>query len=161
MQKSANPCEHLPRSLLDIFKLICVSCALNACSSLTLDTGKEGQLEVDASKMCLERRGSVQKVPTRLFRTDGCSLWPHGNWQACCIVHDMVYWCGGDRTFRKQADNELRACVSSSGHRVIGSLMWLGTRAGGLRIWPAPWRWGYGWEWLQKMQHQDAEDGSN
>lgn len=161
MQISANPCEQLPSYLLNIFKLICVTCTLNACSSLALDTKKESQLEADASRMCLIRRGSVQKVPTRPFRTDGCSLWPDGNWQACCIVHDMVYWCGGDRTFRKQADTELRACVSSSGHRVIGSLMWLGTPAGGLRIWPTPMRWGYGWEWLQKMQHQDAEDGSN
>ena len=161
MQKSASPCEQLPSSLLDIFKLVCLTCALNACGSLSLDTKNESQLEADASDVCLERRGSIQKVPTRPFRTDGCSLWPDGNWQACCIVHDMVYWCGGDRTFRKRADTELRTCVSSSGHPVVGSLMWLGTRAGGLRIWPTPMRWGYGWGWLQKMQHQDAEDSSN
>lgn len=159
--QGAATVKQLPGSLPTIINLICVACVLNACSSLTLHPNKESQLDVDASKNCLERRGTDLKVPIRVFRTDGCTLWPEGNWQACCIEHDMVYWCGGDRKFRKQADNELRACVSRLGHPFIGSLMWLGSRTVGLRTLPTPWRWGYGWGWLQKMQHQNAEDDSN
>ncbi len=133
-------------------QLFCVSFVLSACGSLTMHRDAEKQLEASAHAMCLQNRGSALHVPASAFKTDGCSFWPDGTWQSCCVAHDMVYWCGGDSKLRKQADKQLRACVADSGHPLMGSVMRLGAGAGGLRILPAPWRWGYGWGWLQKMQ---------
>ncbi len=104
-------------------------------------------LEQRAERACRER-GSPGGAPARPFRTDGCTLWPDGSWRACCVEHDLVYWCGGSRAERREADRRLGRCAAArvSGWRgsVLGGLLQAGTFAGGAPWLPTPWRWGFG-----------------
>jgi len=68
------------------------------------------------------------------------------------LTHDIAYWCGGSAKQRKVVDDTLRQCVKESGSPVNSVLMGIGVRAGGSRLWPLPWRWGYGWPWLSPME---------
>jgi hypothetical protein len=101
----------------------------------------------DAAARDCERRRGAGHVPPAPFTTDGCSLWPDGSWQGCCVDHDTVYWCGGSARERQEADAALRACVVDRGAPRTGGLMYWGVRAGGHPWLPVPWRWGYGWPW--------------
>ena len=82
------------------------------------------------------------------FTTDGCSLWPDGAWRECCVGHDVEYWCAGAAGNRKQADRALRDCVRSHSGPANAFLMYWGVRLGGAGWLPVPWRWGYGYPWL-------------
>lgn len=134
-----------------------ITLKLTACSSLSLPADEEHALAEQAAAVCLARRGAIELVPEKPFRTDGCSAFPDGNWQQCCITHDMDYWCGGDSSARSVSDKTLKSCVANAGHPMIGSAMWLGTRTGGLRAVPMPWRWGYGWGYLADMQREEPD----
>lgn len=88
------------------------------------------------------------------FSSDGCSLFPDGGignpaqWCECCFVHDIAYWRGGTGEDRRQADEELRACVFKlTGDRVLAKIMYDGVRAGGHPVFPTWYRWGYGWKY--------------
>jgi hypothetical protein len=107
----------------------------------------EQGMQAYAAAHCSENDGQpALPLPPHPFTTDGCSLWPNGTWQECCVVHDVSYWCGGPEK-RKIADRNLEACVASRSSRANAFLMHLGVRAGGSRWWPFPWRWGYGYPW--------------
>lgn len=88
-----------------------------------------------------EARG--YEAPGRPFESDGCSAWPDGWWVSCCVAHDADYWCGGTPEERRESDARLRACVGGN----LGSVMYLGVRAGGAHWLPTPFRWGYGRRW--------------
>jgi hypothetical protein len=87
------------------------------------------------------------------FASDGCSLFPDGvypsnpkMWCDCCLQHDLAYWQGGTQTERERADQALRDCVfSKTKNRGLATLMYDGVRVGGQPIFPAWYRWGYGW----------------
>lgn len=81
------------------------------------------------------------------FTTDGCSMWPDGNYGGCCVEHDDAYWQGGTWRERREADRKLMACVVLKGHPFLALLIYLGVRIGGIGLLPTPWRWGYGWKW--------------
>jgi len=83
----------------------------------------------------------------KLFTTDGCSMFPDGDWGGCCVEHDKAYWEGGSYADRKKADIELMRCVAGKGRPWVAMLMYMGVRIGGCSLWPVPWRWGYGWKW--------------
>lgn len=93
---------------------------------------------------CATRRSDAG-LPPYPFTSDGCSVWPDGDWADCCLQHDMTYWCGGSAAARQQADAELRACVAEHGATCVARLMYVGVRMGGIPWQPFPWRWGYGW----------------
>jgi len=38
-------------------------------------------------------------------------MWPDDGWVACCVEHDIAYWCGGSADDRWRADNELLLCI--------------------------------------------------
>jgi hypothetical protein len=97
-----------------------------------------------AAAACVLRRGE-HDLPPYAFTSDGCSMWPDGNWVDCCLQHDMMYWCGGNAAARQQADAQLRACVADHGATCTGQLMYVGVRIGGIPWQPFPWRWAYGW----------------
>jgi hypothetical protein len=96
-----------------------------------------------ASAVCRTLR---PEQPDYGFTSDGCSLWPDGTWDTCCVEHDVAYWCGGSPAARLRADAVLNACVQTDGRRShhLGELMYWGVRAGGVPWQPSPWRWGYG-----------------
>jgi len=93
-----------------------------------------------------------EALPPAPFTTDGCTLWPNGmaghDWTECCVVHDMAYWCGGPAPARHDADRALRACVTRHGSSGNALMMYLGVSVAGAAWIPAPWRWGYGRQWL-------------
>jgi hypothetical protein len=81
------------------------------------------------------------------FKSDGCSLFPDGDYRDCCVAHDLVYFSGGSWKARWQADNQLRKCVADKKgfqHKPLSIMMWLGVRAGGVPWLPMPFRWGFG-----------------
>jgi hypothetical protein len=93
--------------------------------------------------------GPYEPHPHNPFKSDGCSLWPDGDWVDCCVEHDLVYWMGGTSEERRAADLELTRCVAERGHPYIARLMYIGVRIGGVWWLPAPFRWGFGWDYPQ------------
>lgn len=84
----------------------------------------------------------------RVFKSDGCSMWPDGNYRSCCDEHDLRYFYGGCAKERAIADRMLRECVIKVHSRWMGWLMWVGVRIGGHPWLPFPrWRWGYSCRW--------------
>lgn len=104
----------------------------------------------DIKKLRELANSQTDVLPPKEFTTDGCSLWPNSffgsGFTDVCIEHDIKYWKGGSAEERKMADNELKEGVNE---RVpfMGSLMYFGVRIFGHPIVPAPWRWGYGFEY--------------
>jgi hypothetical protein len=91
------------------------------------------------------------------FTSDGCSLFPDGNfkdralWCDCCLAHDISYWRGGTKEDRKHADEKLRDCVlKRTGSKALADLMYDGVRTGGHPAFPTWYRWGYGWKYGKK-----------
>ena len=81
------------------------------------------------------------------FVSDGCSLFPDGDWRDCCVEHDRAYHKGGTGQERLAADRALRRCVAARGHPVVAWIMYRGVRLGGLSVLPTPFRWGFGHKW--------------
>lgn len=127
---------------------------------------KRDELEKIAEQYCQTKQslsGNIQSVimPDYLFTTDGCSRWLDESWVSCCIVHDIIYWCGGSDEDREEADQFIKQCVNQKAS-LIGGLMYPAVRVGGSPWLPTPWRWGYGWkEWpkgYQKTNHHDIKN---
>jgi phosphatidate phosphatase APP1 len=101
----------------------------------------------------------------KAFKSDGCSLFPDGTlkdqnlWCNCCYSHDIAYWRGGTKEERKLADQALRDCVEKkTGSKALADLMYAGVRAGGSSIFPAWYRWGYGWPYGRGNKAITAEE---
>lgn len=81
------------------------------------------------------------------FKSDGCSLFPDGGYQDCCVAHDKAYYFGGSWKERWRADKKLFKCVAGKRgfqHKFIAPVMWLGVRVGGVSWLPTRFRWGFG-----------------
>ena len=89
-----------------------------------------------------------QTLPSRVmpadFKSDGCSLFPDGNYRDCCVEHDKLYYFGGTKEERRAADRQLCTCVRAKGHRFLAPMMYLGVRIGGGAWLPTSFRWGFG-----------------
>jgi hypothetical protein len=83
--------------------------------------------------------------PPLPFVNDGCSAAPDLDFRSCCEAHDRVYYQGGTREQRRQADRELRQCIRTKGHRILDDIYYLGVRIGGVPWLPTSWRWGFGY----------------
>jgi hypothetical protein len=89
------------------------------------------------------------------FTSDGCSLFPDGDWVHCCVVHDLRYWMGGLESDKHAADLRLWSCVDEvavDSWIDIGWWMYQAVDVVGSPAWgpvepkqTEPWRWGYGW----------------
>ena len=112
------------------------------------DASQGGALAERAAAACA---GRGAPLPPRPFVTDGCSAWPDSIWVACCVEHDVEYWCGGSTAQRLDADRELRRCVAEVAGPTWGTLMFWGVRVGGGERLPFAWRWGYGWPWRARI----------
>ncbi len=81
------------------------------------------------------------------FISDGCSLFPDGDYRNCCVEHDRSYYLGGSWRERRWADNKLFKCVAETKgfqNKLIAPVMWFGVRVGGVSFLPTPFRWGFG-----------------
>ena len=149
------------------WKLLGLASCLSGCTTMLAHTTIEpytkikqqrNALELLAENYCTEKRtqpGNNQPalLPDYIYTTDGCSRWPDGSWQVCCIVHDIAYWCGGSQQDRQEADEWLKQCANDKS-KLMGSTMYPGIRVGGVPWLPTPWRWGYGWEnWPQGYEN--------
>lgn len=91
------------------------------------------------------------------FATDGCSLWLDGTpdqpnlWRHCCVAHDLAYWQGGTKEQRKQADEDILACVKQAQRPGMANYIYGNVRWGGSPYWMSHYRWGYGWDYLDGM----------
>lgn len=63
------------------------------------------------------------------FVTDGCTMSPDLVFSECCVDHDVNYATG--EINRKEADRELRKCISSKGYPFLCWVYWLGVRLAG------------------------------
>lgn len=94
------------------------------------------------------------KVSLKPFSTDGCSMWVDGTsknprvWRHCCVAHDKDYWLGGTEAQRKLSDENLRACIIQTDNKAMGEYIYMSVRWGGAPQWMTPYRWGYGWDYL-------------
>ena len=92
-----------------------------------------------------------QPLTLKPFVSDGCTCCPDGTftepilWRSECVAHDLAYWKGGTRLQRLDADRALRQGIIEKGYPVRATLIYLGTRLGGVPYVPTPWRWGFGW----------------
>ena len=85
------------------------------------------------------------------FKSDGCSMFPDGNYRDCCVEHDRAYFAGGPLKQRRAADKELFRCVRAKGNgKFLASLIYVGVRVGGVSFLPTPFRWGFGHKFPRK-----------
>jgi len=85
------------------------------------------------------------------FKSDGCSLFPDGNYRECCVVHDKAYFVGGSLKERREADKDLYKCVrGKGGGKMLASVIYLGVRFGGVSFLRTPFRWGFGHKYPRK-----------
>ncbi len=122
------------------------------------DAKQAAAIEREAIAWC-SAHGEPAGPPTLPFRTDACSLWLDGSWPACCVEHDVAYWCGGTAEARARADAELSACVAREYAPWMGGLMQVGVRVGGSPLWPTYFRWGYGHPYSGRYPHPTAPPG--
>ena len=113
------------------------------------------------SKEELVKESSILKP----FTTDGCSLFPDGTfsdkekWQDCCIEHDIAYWQGGSEAERLKADLELKRCIfERTGDQVLSDLVYDSVRIWGSPVFPAWYRWGYGWPYGRGYEALNKEE---
>lgn len=108
--------------------------------------------------------GCCPPKPIKKFTSDGCSLFPDGTltqrnkWYHCCYNHDIVYWHGGTKAERKEADRRLQTCVAKTGYPRTGSLMYMGVRLFGIPHIPAWFRWGFGWPYGRAYKELSEEE---
>ncbi len=89
---------------------------------------------------------SQREVPAR-FRSDGCTMFPDGNYRECCVSHDEDYYFGGSGKERWRSDKRLYKCVKAKRgwqNKIAAPVMWIGVRVGGVSFLPTPFRWGFG-----------------
>jgi hypothetical protein len=105
--------------------------------------------------LCLVFHAAAFASPSealRPFKTNGCTGFWNGppsrpeQWRHCCVVHDLYFWAGGAKRYRKSADQKLRDCIQATGHEGTAWLMYWGVRIGSL----SPLKikgeqWGNGW----------------
>ena len=81
------------------------------------------------------------------FKSDGCSLFPDGNYRDCCVEHDKDYYLGGSSKERRKSDKRLYKCVRSKEgwqNEILAPVMWLGVRVLGVSFLRTSFRWGFG-----------------
>ncbi|MCG8591604.1 MAG: hypothetical protein MJE66_20090, partial [Proteobacteria bacterium] len=114
------------------------------------DAGRAAQLDARAHSFCRGSDATPRPLPAKPFLTDGCSRFPDGHWVACCVEHDVAYWCGGTASERLEADRAFRRCVARAASPALAGLMYWGVRVGGHPAFPSAYRWSYGreyWPW--------------
>ncbi len=104
------------------------------------------------SSSILAQNGPVREMPAE-FKSDGCTMFPDGNYRECCIEHDKDYYFGGSLRERRASDERLYTCVKAKGgksNKLTAAIMWMGVRVGAVSFLPTPFRWGFGNKWPRK-----------
>lgn len=128
--------KNTSRKIIVVIGIVLCLIIIDQTKKPTIDDAER----VKAGELCAQGQGVYPPFP---YSTDGCSMFPDGVWQSCCLAHDVAYWCGGDKDDRINADRELRRCVNEI-VPTVGSFIYGGVRLGEHPLLPFPWRWGYG-----------------
>ena len=105
--------------------------------------------------------GQAPNTEPRDFKSDGCSLFPDGNYRECCVQHDRKYFTGGSFKERRAADKQLYKCVRAKGNgKFLASMIYIGVRVGGVHFLPTPFRWGFGNKFPRKEPPRSKADPS-
>lgn len=149
------------RRLLAVALAVTTSACTASNSRVAPGVRGERSLSARALVICSCLRAG-RDLPRRRFTTDVCSVSPDRNYGACCIDHDISYWCGGSEGDRFEADRRLADCVQEHGHSPrYAELVRRTVRVGGGPWSPFPWRWAYGWKTLRGYEERpgggDAE----
>jgi len=88
---------------------------------------------------------STSSFALKEFYSDYCTMAPDGKWGECCYMHDLYYWSGGPKSFRKKIDSQLRRCIKKKSSTLIANLFYLGVRIGHLS--PVKHKTHWGWAW--------------
>ncbi len=105
-------------------------------------------LSISFATICL---GAEEKVLLRPFKTDGCTGWFDQSfkydWKKCCVIHDLYFWAGGEKSDRKNADKKLRQCVKEVSNGFHAGLIYFGVKTGSLSPFKIPSKkWGNAWD---------------
>lgn len=107
-------------------------------------------------------QSSKDRVMPPDFKSDGCSLFPDGDYYNCCVEHDKDYYFGGSLAERRASDKRLKACVLSKGkgwkRKVLANMMFYGVRIGAVSWVPTPFRWGFGHKWPRKEPRDPSKE---
>jgi hypothetical protein len=100
---------------------------------------------------------AARPVPEiREFKSNGCSLFPDGEYFGCCFVHDFAYWAGGTFDERRTADRLMRNCIMEvSTGRTRAIFMWGMARIFGFPDLPTGFRWGHGWPFAHRTNYSE------
>jgi len=104
----------------------------------------------------------------RPFSSDGCSSSPDGIpmtknssvWVDCCVRHDTAYWMGGTKEQKKQADEQLKSCISDKGYPNVAKVYKSFVNEFGGPDSTQSFRWGYGWNYKRKYSALTEEENN-
>ena len=103
----------------------------------------------------MTRTEVAEELMDRPFESDGCSVVAEFDQRECCVRHDWLYWQGGTRAQRRDADRQFKECIRQTGTAWLAPFRWFGVRFGGVGWLPfRKWRWGFGWRWPQSSAPQ-------
>jgi hypothetical protein len=144
-----------------VWSLIYTACVSRGATQTSLKEPSPGEALAEPSD---------SKMGLKPFSTDGCSLFPEGGllkpnlWCECCLAHDILYWKGGTRKEKEEADAQFNRCVTEkSNNKLLGNVMKLAVKMGGQPMFPTWFRWGYGWpvgrgyQALNRQEQKQAE----
>ena len=136
------------------------SSSLQSSSSTSLsDSDSTSSSEAQIASELVSRQTNETRLPKNTlapFTTDGCSMWIDGTsnqpwlWRHCCVAHDRDYWIGGTAMERHTSDQRLQKCVTDIAGKFMGDYMYTFVIPGGSPYWLTPYRWGYGWSYLEE-----------
>ncbi len=107
------------------------------------------------AKRSIEEKTDESVVLPPGFKSDGCSLFPDGNYRDCCVAHDIDYYKGGKG--RRSSDKRLYRCVKKKKgwqNKFIAPLIFIGVRIGGVSFLPTPFRWGFGKKKMKRLEKE-------
>lgn len=110
-----------------------------------------------------DKKTGTRPMPAN-FKSDGCSMFPDGDYCDCCVEHDKAYFFGGSFKERRHADIKLYKCVRAKRgfhHKIIAPLMYVGVRIGGVSWLPTPFRWGFGKTKKYKIKNNSQPEKIN
>jgi hypothetical protein len=87
--------------------------------------------------------------------SDGCTLFPQGDWRPCCVLHDKKYYYGGNRKQKFKADVQLMKGIAKRGHPIMGCIAFIGVTLFGGPYWPHQHRWNNGHKYSKSFKYFD------
>lgn len=102
----------------------------------------------------MKRPGAPLK-PWSAKMSNGCTLFPQGNWRSCCVKHDRKYYYGGTRMMKLRADLDLMKCIAHKGHPIMGLIAFIGITLFGGPYWTHKARWNRGHKYKDSFYYFD------